>query len=72
MASEKSRSKLLEVSVVERGTSSWEWRVYFGAEALISGFDSTHTGAKDLPDITPCFRYSHPDQKLGRMIPKAP
>jgi hypothetical protein len=43
---QKSRSKLLEVSVVERGTSSREWRVYFGAEALISGFDSTQAGAR--------------------------
>jgi hypothetical protein len=41
-----SRTKLLEVVIVERSTSSWEWHVLFGTEVLIEGFESTHTGAR--------------------------
>jgi primosomal replication protein N len=37
---------MLEVAIVGRSTSSWEWRVLFGTEVLISGFESTHTGAR--------------------------
>jgi hypothetical protein len=43
---QKSRTKLLEVAIVERSASSWEWSVHFGTEVLISGFESTHTGAR--------------------------
>jgi hypothetical protein len=43
---QKSRTKLLEVAIVERSTSSWEWSVHFGTEVLIGGFESTHTGAR--------------------------
>jgi hypothetical protein len=37
---------LLEVAIVERSTSSWEWSIHFGTEVLICGFESTHTGAR--------------------------
>jgi hypothetical protein len=37
---------LLEVAIVERSTSSWEWSVHFNTEVLIGGFESTHTGAR--------------------------
>jgi hypothetical protein len=37
---------LLEVAIVERSTSSWEWSVHFGAEVLIFGVESTHAGAR--------------------------
>jgi hypothetical protein len=43
---QKSQTKLLEVSIVERSESSWEWSVHFGAEVLICGTESTHTGAR--------------------------
>jgi hypothetical protein len=43
---QKSRTKLLEVAIVGRSTSSWEWRVHFGTEVLIEGVESTHTGAR--------------------------
>jgi hypothetical protein len=43
---QKSRTKLLEVAIVERSTSSWEWSVHFGAEVLICGVESTHAGAR--------------------------
>jgi hypothetical protein len=43
---QKSRTKLLEVAIDERSSSSWEWSVHFGAEVLIYGVESTHTGAR--------------------------
>jgi hypothetical protein len=43
---QKSRTKLLEVAIVERSTSSWEWSIHLGTEVLIGGFESTHTGAR--------------------------
>jgi hypothetical protein len=43
---QKSRTKLLEVAVVKRSPSSWEWRVHFGTEVLIEGVETTHTGAR--------------------------
>jgi hypothetical protein len=43
---QKSHTKLLEVAIVGRGSSYWEWRVHLGTEVLISGFESTQTGAR--------------------------
>jgi len=43
---EKSRTKLLEVSVVERGPLSWEWRVHTGDDVLVCGFESSRLAAR--------------------------
>jgi primosomal replication protein N len=43
---QKSRTKLLEVAIVGRSASSWEWSVRFGTEVLICGVESSHTGAR--------------------------
>jgi primosomal replication protein N len=43
---QKSHAKILEVAIVGHRTSSWEWRVYLGAEVIISGFESTNTAAR--------------------------
>lgn len=37
---EKSRTKLLEVSVFERGPKSWEWRMHSGEDVHVCGFET--------------------------------
>ena len=43
---EKSRPKLLEVSVVERGPGSWEWRTHTGDDVHVCGFEVSRLAAR--------------------------
>jgi hypothetical protein len=40
------RSKLLEVVVINRSPNSWEWQVWAGDEILVAGFESTLIAAR--------------------------
>jgi hypothetical protein len=43
---EKHRTKLLEVSVIERGAQSWEWRVHTGDNVHVCGFELSRMAAR--------------------------
>jgi hypothetical protein len=43
---QNTRSKLLEVVVVNRSSNSWEWQVWAGDEILVAGFESTLIAAR--------------------------
>jgi len=43
---EKYRTKLLEVSVVERGPQSWEWRLNSGDDVCVCGFEISRMAAQ--------------------------
>jgi hypothetical protein len=43
---EDTRSKLLEVVVINRSPNSWEWQVWAGDEILVAGFESTFIAAR--------------------------
>jgi hypothetical protein len=43
---EKYRTKLLEVSVIERGAHSWEWRVHTGEHVHVCGFEVSRMAAR--------------------------
>ena len=40
------RSKLLEVVVINRSPNSWEWQVWAGDDILVAGFESTLIAAR--------------------------
>jgi hypothetical protein len=42
---EKYRTKLLEVSVIERGPHSWEWRAHTGDDVYVCGFEVSRMAA---------------------------
>jgi hypothetical protein len=41
----KARTKLLEVTVTARGTTSWEWQLSRSDEVLVVGFENTRLAA---------------------------
>jgi hypothetical protein len=43
---ERSRTKLLEVTIAGLSDQSWEWRVVAGDEILIIGFEATRLEAR--------------------------
>ena len=43
---EKYRTKLLEVIVIGRSRSAWEWRVLCGDDAIVNGFEATREAAR--------------------------
>jgi hypothetical protein len=43
---EKSRTKILEVSVIERGPQSWEWRMHTGDDVHVCGFEISRMAAR--------------------------
>jgi hypothetical protein len=43
---QKSRTKLLEVTVAGLSDQSWEWKVVAGDEILIIGFEATRLEAR--------------------------
>jgi hypothetical protein len=43
---EKSRTRILEVSVIERGPQSWEWRTHSGDYVYVCGFEISRMAAR--------------------------
>ena len=42
----KSRIRMLEISVFERGPNSWEWRTHTGDDVHVCGFETSRLAAR--------------------------
>jgi primosomal replication protein N len=43
---ENLRTRMIEMSVIQSGQRSWEWRLYTGKQVHVCGFEATRVAAR--------------------------